>query len=1064
MKTYKYFDDETVQLLKDAAILEDIINDHQTLKAKGTSRVGNCPKCGGDKFTYTQIKDYFKCFKGCEVFGSDALGYLTRAKEMPFLDALNYLADRYKIYPADHEESKPTLSDTTLSRVMPTEPRYKQLMDELEALDPNDPLADNLRYQLNIDKEGNATPAPKHEVNKIKGNFRARQLHDSGISDKAQQWELPTSNGESVIIDRYQSASVDKAFRVIPGNDMVLHYIDLDGKMMTYYKKGSTSTQLPLIRVRWSVPGQHLSRSGEPMKYQSPWGSGSEFWIPNELIKVFKTKASIETLYITEGEKKADAMTLNGMPTLGIMGIHNFTAQNNMPNTLDRILRGCDVKNVVFILDADWRDISEKADPKVAVDNRPRTFYKAVWKFREYCYEYVKSGINLRIFMAAGIDTQFKGMDDLLIGKLKGAGKELVEDFKVAMAGTGSKGQHVEAYNITETSSHAIKDFWHLNKSETFLAHYGDMLKDRVEFKLGNVTWKWNKEEEEFQLAQAIMPSEQFWSIRTVEAKGQSYDKITYRFQNARRFLYNRGFGIDFHRQNEHRFTLIEDMVVKEIDHHFVRRFMIDFVENISEWEVLEMLLRAGHQYLGPMQMANMWERKFNFNASDKNCMYLYFQNKYWKITADNVEEFSIKDLPNPVWDNKIIDFEPNLLPEPLIQVTREDGEWKSVVSKAGKDCDILRFYDLTSNFYWRKLYELEKDEDGTERYVKKPVSDLITQADKENHKESLLMKMVAAGYMAHDYIDYSVTKAVIGMDGLESEVGRSEGGTGKSIFGKQFGHIHPSFIVDGKKAKLEEDNFLLEGVDERTGSIIFDDIKVNFSFEFLFSMITTGITVNPKGGARFNLPPKKTCILTNHALNGEGNSYDRRQYPITFSDYFNGNRTPNDEFGHQLFHEWDWEQWNYFYNFMATCVQHYLRFGLVESQNKEGIKRRKQRQAIGESFLNFCNRVFATGGTEKGCYTNKKVERKYLMRQYADENPRDAKFLDMKRFTEKLIRYCNYANLHYNPTRDGGYVKSGSNYYHVIADDDFNAAMMMPAINDDQDLNRWEEAHNVPF
>ena len=77
--------------------------------------------------------------------------------------------------------------------------------------------------------------------------------------------------------------------------------------------------------------------------------------------------------------------------------------------------------------------------------------------------------------------------------------------------------------------------------------------------------------------------------------------------------------------------------------------------------------------------------------------------------------------------------------------------------------------------------------------------------------------------------------------------------------------------------------NHLYENADERTQIILFDDVRVNFNFEFLFSQITTGLLINPKGEKRYKVDPPKFIVITNHALNGDGNSFDRRQYAISF-------------------------------------------------------------------------------------------------------------------------------------------------------------------------------------
>ena len=51
------------------------------------------------------------------------------------------------------------------------------------------------------------------------------------------------------------------------------------------------------------------------------------------------------------------------------------------------------------------------------------------------------------------------------------------------------------------------------------------------------------------------------------------------------------------------------------------------------------------------------------------------------------------------------------------------------------------------------------------------------------------LSKLTALGYLLHRYRNKSCEKAVICMDGRNSEVGESWGRTGKSLFGMAFCH-----------------------------------------------------------------------------------------------------------------------------------------------------------------------------------------------------------------------------------------------------------------------------------
>jgi hypothetical protein len=265
--------------------------------------------------------------------------------------------------------------------------------------------------------------------------------------------------------------------------------------------------------------------------------------------------------------------------------------------------------------------------------------------------------------------------------------------------------------------------------------------------------------------------------------------------------------------------------------------------------------------------------------------------------------------------------------------------------------------------------------------------------------------------------------------------------------------------IVDGKSKTIEDDKHIYELVDEHTRVITFDDVRVNFNFEWLFSQITRGITVNPKGTKRMRLQPPKFIINTNHAITGDSNSYRRRQYMLGFSDFYNAHRTPYDDFGYQLFHDWPYEEWNRYYNFLASCMQHFLRVRLDFEIPSEALERRRLRQQIGESFIEWASLVFdaqiAPNNRPYGIYLNEKVERTWLYGKYLDAYPEDKRYTTARIFKEKLAKFCQYAGLHFNPTTGGERLRSNGKEYFIVAGKGFDASTMgLRNIDSDMDFN----------
>lgn len=1003
-----YIPKETAEKIKEAAVLHEVIQDFTELQKKGSSLLGNCPYCHNKKFTVTPSKGIYKCFSGCQKSGNDTIKFLTDVMGKTYHEALTYLSDRYNI-----------------------------------AIEPAPQV-------INTAKRNNRTE-----------KFRDRQLKESGITDKSQKWFMSENATTKVESDRYQAATIDRQWNVVAGDDMILHYLDLDGMPINFNLSATKKQQL--IRVRWANPSLHLDKSGKPMKYQSPYGSGSHLWLPNYIIKAFKQSELIETLYICEGEKKADKMCLHGLPAVAVMGINNFAYSKEMPQQFEQLIKRCSIANVVFVLDSDWQNISVKNGE--AADIRPKTFFKAVVKFRDYFHAYSGSGLYLNIYFAHGKDPVHKGMDDVLVRDIKGKEEELVEDFKSAMISRDGEGKFVNVYKITDMSDYKIKEYWHLHSNPAFMNHYKEDLKGLHEFKLGYLKWRYNEEDEKFELAQKLLPHEQYWDKEEYEDKGGRLRKnYTFNYTNCRYFLRNRGYGIFEYDDDKYRFIHVDGKVVKETSAQKIRRYVMSFTEEIEEKNVLEILLRGGKQYLGPDKLSDMYQRDLQFMESSRESMFLYFKNTYWKITKDEIVERPLSDLPQYVWQNKIINFEPKYIGKPMAAVALDDqNNWKIKLTDEAKQCDMANFYNQTSMFHWQKVHKLIQ-EDGKSFYTNKEQPDPFTDKDVSLHRAHFVTKIIAAGYAMHDYLDYGNMKAVVCMDGVESEVGKSQGGSGKSIWAKQFEHMVPMEIIDGKKKNIEEDNHIYELVDERTQIVLFDDVRVNFPFEWLFSQITTGLVINPKGEKRSKIPPRRFIITTNHALNGEGNSFKRRQYTIAFSDYYNEHRTVGDEFGYQLFHEWDNKQWNLFYNWIATCIQVYLQYGIRYKIPEQDIERRRMRQQMGEKLLDWAGLVFDPEpdhtGDPCGIFLNKKCERNYLYNKFLEHYPSERKYCDAKRFKEKLVIYTEYAGLEFNPTSTATdkRIKSNGKEYFLITNETFDAATMgKRPINNDEDLTRQE-------
>jgi hypothetical protein len=197
---------------------------------------------------------------------------------------------------------------------------------------------------------------------------------------------------------------------------------------------------------------------------------------------------------------------------------------------------------------------------------------------------------------------------------------------------------------------------------------------------------------------------------------------------------------------------------------------------------------------------------------------------------------------------------------------------------------------------------------------------------------ERFLSLCSVIGYLCHTYKSKEHQKAIILNDEIISD--NPDGRSGKSLFLVALTHVRNLVTINGKSFDPNKSNFTYQRINNETQLIAFDDVKKNFNFEDLFSLITQGLEVERKGKDAvficFEESPK-IIITTNYVINGTGGSHLARRFEVEFSPYFNANHTPLDEFGNLLFDDWDSEEWQRFDSFIIHCIQLFLKKGLVK-------------------------------------------------------------------------------------------------------------------------------------
>jgi hypothetical protein len=218
---------------------------------------------------------------------------------------------------------------------------------------------------------------------------------------------------------------------------------------------------------------------------------------------------------------------------------------------------------------------------------------------------------------------------------------------------------------------------------------------------------------------------------------------------------------------------------------------------------------------------------------------------------------------------------------------------------------------------------------------------------------------------------------------------------------------------VDGKNFKFDK-SFAFQRVDLDTRILAIEDTRRNVDFEGFYSIITEGITVEKKNKDELFIPysdSPKVMFTTNYTIPNSGNHAKRRQKVLEFSGYFGPKRTPEDEFGHKLFDDWDKDEWNRFYNLMFDCVQGYLDFGVLEVKSSEKIKRKQIRVQFGEEFLEY---FLGFLEEEVGW-----IKLEQLYNDFMIMSGFDKKDYSVKRFTKGIEESCTILNIAYLNKRE---------------------------------------------
>lgn len=486
-----------------------------------------------------------------------------------------------------------------------------------------------------------------------------------------------------------------------------------------------------------------------------------------------------------------------------------------------------------------------------------------------------------------------------------------------------------------------------------YFEDYSQINNIKVDLKKGKekVLEKYNIDEDTYNEIKIEAETEDFWTLN-------DKNKITINPLKYKLFLESKGFKKHFPNDSDKpSFVYIESNKVEITSVSRIKDFVLDYLISKKKLDVWNYC--AVYQNLFSEQYLTMLESIDLMMLKDtKTTSYFAFSNGILEVKKDSLKLKEYVDVDGYVWKTHIL-----------------DREWKTIKDF---DNDYSKFINNVSN------------------------------------NEPLAIQCVL-GYMISTYKNRSNNKAIILNDEVISD--NPEGGTGKGLFVQGLANIRKTSIIDGKKYD-GKNQFANQTISIDTKILVFDDIKKNWDFESQFSLVTEGITLERKNKDAIKLnvhESPKILLSTNYAVKGEGNSHNRRRHEIEIAQYYGDKLTPEDEFGRQLFDDWDLIDYQKYDNYMMHCLQLFFNNGLVKQLNAKNIKLRK---FIAETSMEFLEWIDDKENFSLNVRTGKKEAFEMFVEDYTDFK----KWLTKKRFNIWVKKYAKHKLLEFKDGRTNGW------------------------------------------
>lgn len=463
------------------------------------------------------------------------------------------------------------------------------------------------------------------------------------------------------------------------------------------------------------------------------------------------------------------------------------------------------------------------------------------------------------------------------------------------------------------------------------------------------------------------------------------------------RFLYSEGFRRLRYGDHYIFVQITNDRIVKRVEVEDMINTIQDYIDAVpleitthgvtySRDMVESKYLDKIHSLFNEIKLKTLRPKiPMAFNQDTLTTCYIYFNNGYLQIDKDKRQLRDYKTLDGYIWDSQII--KRNYHPAPVIP-----------------EKDFVRRFCLN-----------------------------ICGGDKAR----LHSFMNNLGYYMHKFTDYK-TKALLLTDGKISDDGDANGRTGKGLTALLVGgtmsnnpkdETIKSFVQINAKDFDVRNKHKYSAADVDTKLIVLNDLKKNFNLDDLYNDITEGIIVDRKGKDPFRIMAK-LILISNKPVRMAGDSSKDRVVEFEFSEHYSAKFSPEEDFGHYMFRDWNDEDYCRYLDFMAECAHIFFKNSskLIQPESIN-LNSRKLLDATSREFIDFVEQDWNPIPGEK---YNKTI----IYQKFITVFPDYAKgWFSQARFTSWIKEYMRYRDQWepYNPKTNEDRDSDGTRYYIFI-------------------------------